>query len=443
MSENNTQKKMLSYMDCMGLAIGQIIGSGIMVLTGIVIGLTGHGVILAFPLGACVALCNAFPFLVLHSSIPAKGAAYTYAKRLLGDRAGFFYLGMFVLSQVLIATFAKGFASYFVSLFPMYSETVIAMLALTVAVILNIIGLKSSAKVQNLMVIILLTSLALFACFGLPQVDWSCLAMTKVNMAPNGFKSFFTGVALLSFACGGAKYIAENADAIPDARRTIPKVVITATLIVAVFYMLVGIVAAGVLPVEDVAYQNLTAVAQKIFPSWLYIVFVVGGAMFALATTLNGTLSWVTRGLQVAAGEGWLPEACARENKAGTPVILLAVFYVVGAFPILSGMDLSTISSMGVGTDVLTEFVILVACWQLPKKFPKEFKASMFYIEEKKFHMLLTVIGGIMLYTSYVNLSDLTTNGIIGLAIYFAILFTYTQLRYKHVAAKREAERQK
>ena len=82
MSENNTQKKMLSYMDCMGLAIGQIIGSRIMVLTGIVIELRPWSN-LWFPLGACVALCNAFPFLVLHSSIPAKGAAYTYAKTAL------------------------------------------------------------------------------------------------------------------------------------------------------------------------------------------------------------------------------------------------------------------------------------------------------------------------------------------------------------------------
>ena len=31
--------KKLNFSDCMGLAIGQIIGSGIMVLTGIVIGL--------------------------------------------------------------------------------------------------------------------------------------------------------------------------------------------------------------------------------------------------------------------------------------------------------------------------------------------------------------------------------------------------------------------
>lgn len=36
--------KKLNISDCMGLAIGQIIGSGIMVLTGIVIGLTGHGI---------------------------------------------------------------------------------------------------------------------------------------------------------------------------------------------------------------------------------------------------------------------------------------------------------------------------------------------------------------------------------------------------------------
>ena len=36
--------KKLNFSDCMGLAIGQIIGSGIMVLTGIVIGLTGHGI---------------------------------------------------------------------------------------------------------------------------------------------------------------------------------------------------------------------------------------------------------------------------------------------------------------------------------------------------------------------------------------------------------------
>ena len=432
-------KKMLSFTDCMSMAIGQIIGSGIMVLTGVVIGLTGHGTILAFILGAVVALCNAFPFLVLHSSIPAKGAAYTYASRLLGEKMGFFYLGMFVLSQILIATFAKGFASYFVQIFPMFNETVVAILALSIAVILNIVGLKSSALIQNLMVAGLLISLALFAAFGLPQVQWSNLVITVDNMAPNGIKNFLIGVALLSFACGGAKYIAENADAIPNPSRTIPKVVIISTLLVAVFYALVGIVAAGVLPIEAVAYQNLTMVARQIFPPWLYIFFVVGGAMFALFTTLNGTLSWVTRGLQVSATQGWIPERCAKENKAGTPVILLLVFFVVGAIPIVTGMDLTAIANMGVGTDVLTEFVILVACWQLPKKYPEALKNSMFHISERTLKIILTFIGIIMLGTSYVNLADLQPINYLCLGVYLAVLFVFTQVRHKHVVKKREA----
>ena len=57
--------KKLNFSDCMGLAIGQIIGSGIMVLTGIVIGLTGHGIAAAFILGAVLAIITCVPFIIL------------------------------------------------------------------------------------------------------------------------------------------------------------------------------------------------------------------------------------------------------------------------------------------------------------------------------------------------------------------------------------------
>ena len=111
------------------------------------------------------------------------------------------------------------------------------------------------------------------------------------------------------------KFVAENGDDIIEPSRTIPKVIILSTSIVAVFYALIGIVAAGVLPIEDVAFQNLTLVAQEIFPTWLYLFFVFGGAMFALLTTLNGTLSWVTRGLQAAAKEAGFLRNVPRKTK--------------------------------------------------------------------------------------------------------------------------------
>ena len=138
---NNGHKK-LNFSDCMGMAVGQIIGSGIMVLTGIVIGLTGHGTPYAFILGALLAIATCIPFIILTSTIPASGAGYTYVKRLMGDKAGFMYIGMFVLSQVLIATFAKGFASYFCSIFTGFNEAVVAMAALVICTGINMVGLK-------------------------------------------------------------------------------------------------------------------------------------------------------------------------------------------------------------------------------------------------------------------------------------------------------------
>ena len=311
------------------------------------------------------------------------------------------------------------------------------MIALTACTIVNIVGLKTTAIVQNLMVAFLMISLFLFIGFGLPKVDWSTLAISAVNTMPNGPMNFFTGVALLSFACGGAKFIGENADDIESPAKTIPKAIVLSTSIVAIFYALIGIVASGVLPVEVVAFENLTLVAKEIFPTWLYLFFVFGGAVFALLTTLNGTLSWVTRGLQAAARDGWLPEKVAEENKAGTPVILLMVFYAMGAIPILTGMDLTLISNMGVGTDMLSEFMVLLACWKLPDVLPEEFAKSSFAMKKSTLHTILIFIGALMLFSSYVNLSDLTVPAAIACVIFIGVLFVYMQFRNKHVQEKK------
>lgn len=431
--------KKLNFWDCMGFCIGQIIGSGIMVLTGIVIGFTGHGTPLAFILAACLAITTMIPFTFLASTLPTNGAGYNYIKRLIGNKAGFFYLCSFVLTQVLIATYAKGFASYFVAVFPSFNEAAVAMTALTIAVVVNLIGLKTSAIVQKVMVVFLLFSLGIFVAFGLPQVDWSVLEMSKANIMPNGIKSFLVGVALLSFATSGAKFVAENGDEIENPQKNIPKAMICSTLLVASFYAMIGVVASGVLPLEEVAFQNLTVVAKKIFPPTVYLFFVIGGAMFALMTTLNGTLSWVTRGLQSAAKEGWLPEAFAKENKGGAPVLLLMIFYVVGALPILTGMSTEIIANIGIGLDMLTEFAILIACFRLPKLYPEEYKKSAFYIKPQILYMILSIVGVLMLGTSYVNLSDLTGSMYIAIVIYLVFVYVLTQIRYKYFLAKNVA----
>jgi APA family basic amino acid/polyamine antiporter len=432
MEEN---RKQLGFIDCMGIGIGQIIGSGVMVLTGIVVGLTGHGTPLAFICAALLVICTMVSAVVLSSAIPSNGGGYSYVKKLIGPRAGFIYLGMFVLTQVLIATFALGFAQYFAALVPSANQTLVAMVILILATLVNYFGVKTAASVQNIMVACLLAALALFAIFGLPKVDWSNMALTAENLMPNGVKNFLTGVALLSFATGGAKFLAETAGEVKNAGKTVPRAMILSTVIVAVFYALIGVVASGVLPLDDVAFQPLTLVAQTIFPAWLYYFFIIGGALFALATTLNGTLSWVTRGLQLSAQEGWLPEVCAKENKGGTPVVLLLVFFVVGAIPILSGMDTTTISNMGVGLNQVCLVMEVIACWRLPKVMPEAYENATMKLKLPVLYVLLVLSIILNVGTFIITMDGMTPAVLIGIAVFVVLLIVYTMFRWNHVKA--------
>ena len=428
-----TKRKQLGFIDCMGIGIGQIIGSGIMVLTGVVVGVTGHGTPLAFILAALLVICTMTATVVLTSAVPSNGGGYSYVKKLIGPHASFMYLGMFVLSQVLIATFALGFAQYFAALVPSANVKLVAMLILIAATIVNLVGVKTAASVQNIMVACLLLSLLLFAAFGLPKVDWSNMAFTAQNLMPNGTKNFLTGIALLSFATGGAKFLAETAGEVKNPGKTVPRAMILSTIIVAVFYALVGIVAAGVLPLDQVAFQPLTNVARTIFPAWLYYFFVIGGALFALATTLNGTLSWVTRGLQLSAEDGWLPPVLAKENKGGTPVFLLLIFFVVGAIPILSGMDTTTISNMGIGVNQVCLLMEVIACWRLPQVMPEAYENATMKLKKPVLYALLVLSIILNVGTFVITMDGMTTTVWIGIVIFVVLLAVYTFFRGKKV----------
>ncbi|MCD8221275.1 MAG: APC family permease [Clostridiales bacterium] len=424
-------RKKLNFTDCMSFCIGQIVGSGVFVLTGIVIGLTGHGTPYGFAVAACISLLQLIPMAMLASCMPASGGSYVYAKRLIGPRASFVYLMIFVLSQVLIATFAKGFAGYVAVIFPGVNQTLIASLALILAVIVNLIGLKTSAKVQNVMVALLLLSLFIYIIFGLPKVDWSMLEFSSANIMPNGTLSFLRGATMLSFACGGAKFLAENGGEIENPGKTIPRAMVLSTILVAVFYALVAIVAACVLPLEEISGKNISVVAKSIFPTPIYLFFVIGGAWFALLTTLNGTLSWVTRGLQRAAKDGWLPVSWARENAAGTPVVMLFFFFIVGMVPILTGMDTTDISNMGTGCSKLSDLLMVYACFQLPRVFPEQYKNSPLYVDPKKLNIALAIVFVVLALTSYVSLSSLTGRQFLYIGIYIVVALCVMAARHK------------
>ena len=79
MSADRQESKLirnLSFRDLMAISVGQIIGAGIMSSTGVAIGMTGTGVVLAFLLSPVLTIISIFPIAILGATVPTTGGPY-------------------------------------------------------------------------------------------------------------------------------------------------------------------------------------------------------------------------------------------------------------------------------------------------------------------------------------------------------------------------------
>lgn len=431
--KEGTLKQVLGFWDLMGIGIGQIIGSGIMSLTGICILITGAGTPFAFLLAAVLVMCPNMVLAVLGAAVPATGGMYTYVRDYIGKKTGFFYLALLTAGQLVLAMFAITFATYAAEIIPGVNKTLVAFAILTLCYVFNLMGVEMAAKFQKILVVVLFVAMGVFVVFGLPKVDWTAFNSLEKIM-PNGMVGFLTGASLLTFATGGAEFLSELGGECKNPGRDLPRAMIGSTAVVAVIYAFIGVVAAGVLPIDQVAGESLAAVAAAVLPKPLYIFFIIGGGMFAVATTLNGSFTWVTKGLLIASEEGWLPKKAAYIGKRGTPVVLLTVFYIIGAIPILTGLSLDTIARLGNGLSLIYVLFPIATGYLIHKKNPEAMEKTPFKIGKKALYVFTTVglLGYIM--AAYFNFADIQ-NAWQMIVVYFAVVIIYAFVREKKVKA--------
>ncbi|WP_436951552.1 APC family permease [Staphylococcus xylosus] len=427
MQQATNLKKVLGLTDVLGIAIGQIIGAGVMSLTGIGIQMTGSGITPAFILSAVITLLTMFPIAILGSTLPTTGGMYQYTSRLLSPKTGIFWLMLFMFLQITLSLYALSFAQYLEGLFPGVPVRTVAFSLLTILFIVNIIGIKSASIIGNLMVITLIVALSCFIIFGIPHVNFG--VFNSNSMFPDGFTGFFTAVGLVSFATGGAQVVAELGGEMKNPKRDIPIVIIVATIFVGILYAFIASIAVGVLPIPEVAGRPLTSVAKEILPTPIFIFFMIGGAMFALATTLNSTFTWVTKSLLMAIHDGYLPKALGHVNERfGTPHWLLLIFYIIGALPIVTGMSLNVVAQLGTGISLIVFAFPALAVTQLPKKYPEAYKQSPFKMPYPVLIVIAITAIIVLLYQSYLLISDLKISYIIGTLIYILLSLAIAQI---------------
>ena len=410
MSSTKDLARVLGKKELMGIAIGQIIGAGIMSMMGVAIAMTGRSANLAFMLSAVFTMCTFFPSIFITSCIRMRGGMYTQMAIFAGDKFAGYYSVVYFITNMSLAMYALSFAEYALALLPSGgSEKVIALIVGTAFFILNYFGVDLMAKIQNLLVVVLVFSLGMFAVFGLPSVDLANYFSNADGLfLSDGITGFLTATAYLGFATGGATVILGVSAECKNPTKDIPFVIIVSTCAVAVLYGFVATVASGVLPTEQVMNQPLTLVAQQILPTPLYILFIVGGAMFALATTLNSQIMSCTKPVMQSCEDGWFPQSLATLSKFKTPYKILIIYYIILVVPILLDLEIAQISSIVQILGYVNNLILTTTAMKLPKMFPEAWEKSAFRVPTPVFYALMIIADIAILIQASFMVSSMT-----------------------------------
>ena len=238
-----------------------------------------------------------------------------------------------------MATVAHGFSGYLQVIFPGLSFTLVIVGFLLFLAVINFWGIKQSSLTNILCTAIEISGLVVVIVAGMQffgEVD--VLAFEPVEqLLPH--VALLQGAVLAFYAFIGFEDIINVAEETKDPAKTIPRAIITALLITAVFYILVSIAAVSAVSSAQLAASSapLMLVVEKGFPAMPRELFTMI-ALFAVTNTALVNFIMSSRILYGMSREGLVPAALGRvHGKTRTPYIAIAVVLVIAAALALTG----------------------------------------------------------------------------------------------------------
>ncbi|NOW09430.1 APA family basic amino acid/polyamine antiporter [Clostridium saccharobutylicum] len=323
-------KKSLGAFELTMLGIGAIVGSGIFVLTGVAAAkFSGPALVISFIVAGLACAFAALCYAEFAAMIPVAGSAYTYGYAALGEVWAWIIGWDLILEYaVAIGAVAIGWSGYIVNLLKNmginlpaslvaspYEGGIVnlpAMLIIGVISILLIIGVKESAKFNNLIVAIKLVIIFLFIFLAVGHVkpaNWQ-------PFMPYGFNGVLQGAAYVFFAYIGFDAVSTAAEEVKNPQKDLPKGIIASLLICTVLYIVVSAILTGVVPYLN--YMNTAApvafALEQIGINWGSALVSVG-AVFGLTSVLLVMMFGQTRIFFAMSRDGLLPEVIGGINK--------------------------------------------------------------------------------------------------------------------------------
>lgn len=385
------------------LAIGQVIGAGVITLIVPAIKMTGYSAWLAYFVAIIMGFIMVLPTVFVSSTVRMGGGNYSMLCGLAGPNIAGIYAFSYLTQCLSLSLFGASAAAYLGDVIPALGgnvpRVIVGAALLTFFYVVNLMGIDIMAKAQKLMTWLLIAALILFAVFGIVKMKLPIFDFSDPNFLINGWgitfqnnqiSGGFTGAVLLFvYSCQGYYMTTAYGGDSKNARRDIPIVLLLAVPTLIVLYVGVAMAGVGVMSVEE--YGNSTTLvfaAQRIFPTALFYVFIIGGPIMALLSTLNSSFAYNAITIGQSCDDGWLPVAFGKRNKKGARTWILTFMYLVGLIPIVFGLSITVITNMVQLIGACFAFLNFMAYIKLPKLYPQAWQKSRFHIPNGLYYFI-------------------------------------------------------
>jgi basic amino acid/polyamine antiporter, APA family len=391
-------RRLLGAGDLVMLAIGAVIGAGIFSSLGtaaagetladgtVVRYGAGPALVVSFVLLGAVCGLAALCYAELSAMIPQAGSAYAYAYATLGEIVAWI-VGWALILEYAVGNVAVAIAwgGYFESLLTGFgihlpqwmthgywvvkasSDPAIAGLMTTAPRVLGIpllinlpaclivlavtwvllLGVKESTRVNNIMVVLKLVVLTLFVVVGAMHID----PKNYTPFAPNGFRGIHQGAAIVFFAYIGFDAISTAAEETKNPQRNLPLGLLTGLAVCTLIYVIVGLVATGLVPYEQLRSSDPLAKALQLAGLPTASAIVAAGAVVSMTAVLLVFQYGQPRIFYAMARDGLLPRFAAKLHpKYRTPHVTTLITGLAVAAGSLVANDAATYDLTNIGT---------------------------------------------------------------------------------------------
>ncbi len=356
--------RVLGLWDATCVVVGAIIGVGIFFTPRDVASVTGSApaALLAWGIGGVIAMLGAFIFAELGRLRPVAGGQYHVLRDAYGPAPAFLFVfcNLTAVQAGAVAIIAivcaqnLGVALHGVD--PAGSWVLLVATLMTWALVaVNVVGVRSGARLQDLTVIATLVILVALVVVAIAVKPGAAAAPADSSSSPPlGFFTLFAGVTLTLFAYGGWQQALWMAGETVDATRNVPRAILLGVGIVIVAYLTANWAYLDLLGFEGVRQAKaLAADAISVLSPGLGRRIASGAVAISAFGVLNAQFLTGPRLTWAMARDGqFFPAFTQLHSRFRTPV---------AAILLLGG--LSTALTLGLGldrTDVLTTGVVVV-----------------------------------------------------------------------------------